>query len=189
MARKIFLSSDMSVDEALMAISEHTPLAPLLWPWLLTAFDDWGRSEASPLRIKAKVFPMFAAVTVQGITDAISCFSEQGIIETYNVGGKEYMAVPVAKWFKYQTHIHGSKRSRDESKLPAPPSWAAYQDTLKDAGPRADEPQPHGQSRTIARLRGKSREIIPLRASLLLLLLLLLLLHLQKKSVQIPSSP
>ena len=83
MARKIFVSSDMSVDEALMAISEHTPLAPLLWPWLLTAFDDWGRSEASPLRIKAKVFPMFAAVTVQGITDAISCFSEHGLVEIY----------------------------------------------------------------------------------------------------------
>ncbi|WP_274363734.1 DnaD domain protein [Paenibacillus thermotolerans] len=124
MARKVFVSSDMSNDERLIELSEQSPQAALIWPWILTSFDDWGRAVASSKRLKASIFPMIETVTPEIIDESLQLYGNHGLIILYEIDGKKYMAIPPEKWWKYQTHIRGSKREKDESKLPAPASCA-----------------------------------------------------------------
>lgn len=42
MARKRFVTSDMSIDEKIADIAAENPTAALMWPWFITGFDDWG---------------------------------------------------------------------------------------------------------------------------------------------------
>lgn len=122
MGRKIYVSSDMSADEDVDDVAKQEPLAALLWPWFLTALDDWGRSSASPSRLKNEVFPGNDLVTIEVIERALQLFDDTGLLTLYEVRGKTYMAVvPMDKWFKWQTHIRQTKRDKDESKCPPPP--------------------------------------------------------------------
>jgi len=121
MGRKIFVTSDMSVDEHVIEVAEKDPQAALLWPWILTAFDDWGRSNADARRLKASVFPSIETVTPEAIESALRLYAEARLIILYEHGGKPYMAIPPEKWFKYQTHIRREKRTQDRSHCPAPP--------------------------------------------------------------------
>lgn len=121
MGRKVYITSEMSVDERLIVVAEKDPQAALLWPWLLTVFDDWGRAEANSRRLKAQVFPVNDMVTPELIDKALRLYHEAGLLILYEVQGKAYMAIPQEKWFKYQTHIRKEKRLKDESRYPAPP--------------------------------------------------------------------
>lgn len=121
MARKVFITSDMSEDEGVTAVAEQNQLAALLWPWFLTAFDDWGRASANSSRLKAKVFPMNLMVTPEIIDAALQLYAKEGLVSLYEVAGKRYMAIAPEKWFKYQTHIRSEKRATDKSRNPAPP--------------------------------------------------------------------
>ncbi|WP_156900244.1 DnaD domain-containing protein [Alicyclobacillus contaminans] len=136
MARKVFVSSDMSQDERLIDVAEHDPQAALLWPWLLTAFDDWGRARASAKRLKATVFPMIETVTAETIESALQQYAHVGLIVLYEVDGVQYMAIPEDKWYKYQTHMKRSNRRPGKDKMqsdyPAPPEFST---------------DPHGDSR------------------------------------------
>lgn len=119
MSRKVYVSSDMSVDERLVEVSEEDGQSALLWPWILTAFDDWGRSEANTKRLKAQVFPMVDIVTPDIIERALQLFAKAGLIFLYEIEEKRYMSVPHEKWFKYQTHIRKEKRTEDKSRYPS----------------------------------------------------------------------
>ena len=121
MGRKVFVTSDISIDENLIIVAERDPLAALIWPWILTALDDWGRAEAKPRMLKAKVFPCNVMITIESIETALSLYHDVGLIELYEVANKPYLSVSPDKWFKYQTHIRKDKRNVDESKYPAPP--------------------------------------------------------------------
>lgn len=147
MARKVFVSSKMGTDEQLLIVAERHPLAPLLWPWFLTAFDDWGRAEYRPRELKARTFPGFDAVTPDAIAEAIGLYAEVGLLLRYAVAGREYMALPPEKWFEYQTHIRREKREHDESRIPPPPP---------------DLPcSPRESAREIAQPRAEARENEP----------------------------
>lgn len=120
MARKVYVSSDMSADETLIDIAEIDPVANLLWPWFITAFDDWGRAQAAPKRIKNTIFPANDMVTVEIINNALTLYHNHQLITLYQVDGKEYMSISPDKWFKWQTHIRKEKRETDGSKYPPP---------------------------------------------------------------------
>lgn len=123
MGRKIFVTSDMCVDERLLRVGEQDPTAVLLWPWILMAFDDWGRAEASPISLKAKLFPGVVSVTPNDVEVALQLYAEVGMLQLYEQNGKRYMAIEPDKWFKYQTHIRKAKRDDDSgSKHPGPAS-------------------------------------------------------------------
>lgn len=122
MGRKVYITSDISIDERLGEVSYNDPLAALMWPWILTSLDDWGRFEANPRKIKLKVFPGNDLITVESIDKALSLYAEVGMIYLYEVKGKQYFTTPPSKWFKYQTHIKKYKAVDDKSKYPAPPS-------------------------------------------------------------------
>jgi len=40
MSRKLYVSTDISIDEALAEIADDDALSALLWPWLLVHLDD-----------------------------------------------------------------------------------------------------------------------------------------------------
>ena len=122
--RKLYVCADISIDEALAEIADDDPVTALLWPWLLVHLDDWGRSSASPRRLKAAVAPMMNSVTMDTITKALHAFADHHLIALYEVDGQSYLAVNPEKWWRYQTHIHKSKRDNDQSAIPAPPSDA-----------------------------------------------------------------
>lgn len=92
MRRKVLLPSDISVDERLVSVAETSSEAAILWPWLLTALDDWGRCEATPERLKARVWPHNRAVTVSRIAAALDLFAHAGLFEMYTVAGTAYIA-------------------------------------------------------------------------------------------------
>ena len=121
MARKVFISSDISVDERVAEVALDRPDLALLWPWLLTAFDDWGRAEGHPVRLKAKVFPMMSNISPEIIADALEAFAQAGLLIRYTQHAHEYIAVPAEKWWRYQTHIHHTRRNGVFSQYPAPP--------------------------------------------------------------------
>ena len=122
MARKVFISSDMSINKKLGIIAETDQLAALLWPWFLTAFDDWGRAEADSWELRVKVFPVNELVTREVIEQAIELYGQAGLMWLYEESGKSYMAIPPEKWFEYQTHIRREKRDNPEgSRFPVPP--------------------------------------------------------------------
>ena len=138
MGRKVYISSDMSTDDRLMEAADHSPMAPILWPWLLTAFDDWGRAEAVPRTIKAKVFPSFDAVTTEHVAGALNALASAGLIMLYEIGHKQYMAIPPEKWFRYQTQIPRDKRKRDSSRIPAPDHSAVARDLAESSAVARD---------------------------------------------------
>ena len=126
MARKAFISSDMAHDEKLFDVAQESSLAALIFPMLITYFDDWGRALFSPKRIKSQIFPNVAMVTVQVIEESLNLFAKNDLIEKYSDGTHDYIAIPPETWFKWQTHIRQEKRDKDNSKYPPCPSDSAH---------------------------------------------------------------
>lgn len=124
MSRKLYISDDISIDEALAEIADKDPMLALLWPWLLVHLDDWGRSSASPRRLKGAIAPMIEAVSADTIEAALNAYAAKHLIALYEVEGQRYLAVNPEKWWRYQTHIHKSKREDDRSSIPPPPAEA-----------------------------------------------------------------
>ena len=120
MGRKVFVSSEISIDDRLVDVAEHDTYAALMWPWFLTALDDWGRAEANPKRLKAAIFPAIS-IDEEVIAAAVRIYQRVGLLQVYESEGKLYMAVPRRRWFKWQTHIRSAKRVSDGSRIPAPP--------------------------------------------------------------------
>jgi len=136
----------MAHDERLIQVAAECPEAALLWPWLITYFDDWGRAEANTLRLKARLFPMNPLVTVELLDRTLELYARVGLIILYEHGGKRYMAIPATKWYKYQTHIRKNRRpgkDKMESDYPPPPGEEQSAETPQiPAGNRGEERGP-----------------------------------------------
>lgn len=124
MARKRFITSDISTDEKVAAVAEENPVVALMWPWFNTAFDDWGRMIANPIEVKLTVFPAFTFAS-KDISVAIQLYDKHGLAHHYEIDGKAYLAVNPATWYKYQTYIKAERKEKQSSKFPAPvnPPW------------------------------------------------------------------
>lgn len=122
MSRKVYISSDTGMDEAVFAVAEENPYAALLWPWLLTAFDDWGRGEANAHKLKSRIFPDWPGLSRNDLEVAIQLFAKHGLIALYEVAGKRYMAIEFENWKRYQTHIRYDRKGNSRSQIPEPPA-------------------------------------------------------------------
>lgn len=125
MSRKRFISSNMSRDEDLADIAENNPLLALMWPWFLTAFDDWGRLDVTSARqVKLDIFPAFP-ISTETVEEAINSFERVGIAYKYTVDNRRYLAIEPCKYYSYQTYIKDKKRNEVNSKCPSPlnPPW------------------------------------------------------------------
>ncbi|MBE3584958.1 MAG: hypothetical protein IMW94_02060 [Thermoanaerobacter sp.] len=121
MPRKRYITSEISTDEKIAALAEENPTAALMWPWFITAFDDWGRMSANPIEVKLTLFPAFP-FTSKDVALAMKLFHKYGLAYLYEVDGKPYMAVNPATWYKYQTYINSGRKGKNSSKYPAPPN-------------------------------------------------------------------
>lgn len=130
MARKRFITSDISTDKKIAILAEENPTAALMWPWIITNLDDWGRMGADPVEVKLTVFPAFP-FTSKDIAKAISLYDEYGLAHYYEVDGKPYLAVNPDAYYKYQTYINKNRKEKDESKIPAPPNPPWNKNTAK----------------------------------------------------------
>ena len=122
MPRKLYVTDEMGLDDALADIAAVNLSGALMWPWIIPYFDDWGRAEASARRIKTRIFPYFDEITVDTVEAMLEAFAQAGLIRLYMDGGKRYMAIDREKWFRFQTHIHASKRTSEGSRYPALPN-------------------------------------------------------------------
>lgn len=43
MARKRFVTSEISTDRKIAKLAEKNPVAAALWPWFITALDDYRK--------------------------------------------------------------------------------------------------------------------------------------------------
>jgi len=116
----------------------------MFWPWLLCALDDWGRASSNPRTIKAQVVPSFAAITPDHIAGWIALYERHGLVTVYGPA----LAVKDEAWRRYQTQIHNSKRERDGSRFPLPPTRASSSGNARDLA----------ETRGNARKRAGSRE-------------------------------
>ena len=133
MARKRFVTSEISTDRKIAKLAEKNPVAAALWPWFITAFDDWGRMSADPIEVKLTIFPAFP-YTSDDIEAFIKLYHEFGIAYHYEVDGKPYLAVNPETWLKYQTYIRKDKLEKQKSKIPEPKDapWVAKNNTVDD---------------------------------------------------------
>lgn len=131
MARKRFVTSEISTDRKIAKLAEKNPTAAALWPWFITGFDDWGRMEADPVEVKLTIFPAFP-YTSDDIETFIKLYHEFGIAYHYEVDGKPYLAVNPDTWLKYQTYIRKDKLEKQNSKIPEPKNapWVAKNNTV-----------------------------------------------------------
>lgn len=118
---KRFVTSEMSSDSKLALVADENPTAALMWPWLITHLDDWGRICGNPLEIKLKVFPAFP-YTAADIQDTIALFDKYGLVHCYEVDAKPYIAVNPDSFYKRQTYIGAKRKEEDKSKYPPPPN-------------------------------------------------------------------
>src|SRR5690606_24234013 len=104
-----------------------------LWPWFVTAFDDWGRMNADPIEVKLTILPAFP-YTSDEVEEFIRLYHEFEIAHHYEVDGKPYLAVNPETWLKYQTYIRKDKLEKQNSKIPEPKNapWVAKNNTVDD---------------------------------------------------------
>ena len=133
MARKRFVTSEISTDRKIAKLAEKNPTAAALWPWFITALDDWGRMNADPVEVKLTIFPAFP-YTSDDIETFIKLYHEFGIAYHYEVDGKPYLAVNPDTWLKYQTYIRKDKLEKQNSKIPEPKNapWVAKNNNVDD---------------------------------------------------------
>jgi len=133
MARKRFVTSEISTDRKIAKLAEKNPTAAALWPWFITALDDWGRMNADLVEVKLAIFPAFP-YTSDDIETFIKLYHEFGIAYHYEVDGKPYLAVNPDTWLKYQTYIRKDKLEKQNSKIPEPKNapWVAKNNNVDD---------------------------------------------------------
>jgi hypothetical protein len=133
MARKRFVTSEISTDRKIAKLAEKNPVAAALWPWFITALDDWGRMNADPIEVKLTIFPAFP-YTSDEVEEFIRLYHEFEIAHHYEVDEKPYLAVNPDTWLKYQTYIRKDKLEKQKSKIPEPKDapWLARDNTADD---------------------------------------------------------
>lgn len=162
MARKRFISSDISTDEALASIAAVNPKAALMWPWFLMAFDDWGRMDGSATKIKLSLFPAFP-FTNEDIDEAIRLFNEAGLVHVYYAGGKRYLAVEPTKFYYYQSYISEKRKADCKSLCPEPVDapWNQPQKTSKKFLDRLQDSKTIGHHITSHHITSQSLSTTP----------------------------
>lgn len=162
MGRKVYVSGDMATDPRVLDVADDDPQAALLWPWILMAFDDWGRAEADPRALKFALFPAVDTVTRESIDHALGVYAQHGLVVLYEAEGRRWMAVPEQRWWRWQTHIHRSKREDDSgSHCPRPPGPRAPSAHATDVADNLDQTDPSAESRGISRDSAGSRASLP----------------------------
>lgn len=93
----------------LESLSAH-PDAEILYTRLIVSVDDFGRTDARPLMIKALCFPIRLRATADKCMQWLKLLQEVGLISIYDIDSKPYLQI--TKW--------DNKPRATHSKYPAP---------------------------------------------------------------------
>lgn len=129
MGRKRFVTSDISTDGDLSEVAEENPVAGLMWPWFITALDDWARMKADPREIRNETFGSFKLhYGKETVEQAIALFVKYGLVVRYEVDGHYYLQFNPRSFYKQQTYIDKRRQSHDGSRFPPPRDhpWGQY---------------------------------------------------------------
>lgn len=145
MANARMLHKKISLSEQVDHISER---AQLLFTWMLSHADDFGRMPGSPVWVKGAVVPLkpWAIDEVEGYLQEMT---HEGLILRYKSGGKQFIQFP--SWEGHQSGLH----KRTKSEYPAP-------EEADDAEPASEQasgnfPEIPGTSGKVQELPGNSR--------------------------------
>lgn len=95
-------------------IEKLDPFTEIFFYRLLVNADDYGRMDARPPMLRARLFPL-KNVTLGLMSDTLSTLRRVGLIDCYKAGGSPYLYIK--DWDKYQ-----QIRLKRE-KYPPPPGW------------------------------------------------------------------
>lgn len=79
---------------------------------LIVNCDDFGRMDARPAILKARLYPLRERLTLKEIQSALRALADAGCVEVYEVDGKPYLHLP--SW-----EVHQQIRAK-KSKYPSP---------------------------------------------------------------------
>lgn len=79
---------------------------------LIVNCDDYGRMDARPAILKARLYPLRERLTLKDIQSALRALADVGCVEVYEIDGKPYLHLP--SW-----EVHQQIRAK-RSKYPAP---------------------------------------------------------------------
>lgn len=68
---------------------------------LILQCDDYGRFDARPTLLRARLFPLKPEVTREEVEEALDTLEAVGLIERYTVGEQPYLQLPT--WNRHQT--------------------------------------------------------------------------------------
>lgn len=138
MAKGRMLSKVLSVSERRARLHQVVPtlaeFCQALYPLVVAHTDDFGRLQGGAFSLKHTVDPS-SPRTLEDFATAIEALDTVGLVQRYEVGGREYLQV--WKFSEHQVGLH--KRTR--SKFPAPPTTP---DRFRDAA--TDTPEPPAPS-------------------------------------------
>ena len=96
------------------SINELTPFEETFFYRLIVNCDDYGRFDARPAILKARLFPLKDRVTLKNVEDALVKLAEVGCVKLYRVDSKPFLYLPA--W-----EVHQNVRAK-KSRYPEPTS-------------------------------------------------------------------
>ena len=94
------------------SLSKLTDFQENVFYRLIVNVDDYGRMDARPAILKARLYPLRERLTNKDIEGALRALAAVGCVEVYEVDGKPYLRLP--SW-----EVHQTVRAK-KSKYPAP---------------------------------------------------------------------
>lgn len=111
MASGRMLKNSISLNER---VNELSIPAMLIYTWMISHADDFGRMRGTAKHIRAAVVPMRDDLTADLVEGCLCEMSAKGLIQRYEVKGEIYIQFP--SWDEHQTGLH----KRTKSKFPDP---------------------------------------------------------------------
>ena len=125
MPNRILKESICSSD----SINELSSFEETFFYRLIVNCDDYGRFDARPAILKARLFPLKDRVTLKNIEDALVKLAEVGCVKLYRVDSKPFLYLPA--W-----EVHQNVRAK-KSRYPEPSNEST--ETAGDSNMKASE--------------------------------------------------
>lgn len=81
-------------------LNQLTDFEERFWHRLTVNCDDYGRFDARPAVLKARLFPLMDGKTQKNMIDTLNRLASVGLVELYEVDGRPFLHV--VTWDKYQ---------------------------------------------------------------------------------------
>lgn len=152
MPNRILKESICSSD----SINELSSFEETFFYRLIVNCDDYGRFDARPAILKARLFPLKDRVTIKNIEDALAKLAEVGCVKPYRVDGKPFLYLPTwevhqnvrAKKSRYPEPSVENKKTAGDSNMKASENICMQMNT--DASKCSRNPNPNPNTNTNA---------------------------------------